>query len=72
MPETCGAVVASCLPDGSCNDMLTVNSNTFIYSAGKLCAISQLQLRLTLAPIGLIGLGGSLVKVNSIKGGTEF
>ena len=65
-------MVNSNLPVGSLSEMLTVISNMPMYSAGTLGPISQLQLRLTLTPIGWMGLCGLLVIFNSVKGGTEF
>ena len=70
-PVTDGVVVASNLPDRSSNEMLTITPMSK-YLAGRLRLISQLQLRVTLVPIGRMGLDGKLVMLSSINGGTAF
>ena len=57
VPDTDIAVVGSSSLSGSLKEMLTIISKISTYSTGRVCAISQLQLRLTLVPIGWIGLG---------------
>ena len=65
--------MASNLPDGLLSDMLTITTTPVpIYLVGRLRAVSQLQLIVTLAPIGLIGLDGELEILNSINDGTAL